>query len=469
MEKKELQHKLAALPAVDEILRGSRASAWLGVYSRVLVVRAIREALQQARESILSGFSEPGQTDRLNDSIEFHLERLVRSHFRRVINATGVVLHTNLGRAPLSDQVLEHIADVSSGYSNLEFDLERGERGKRYAHVTGILQEITGAEDGLVVNNNAAAVLLCLTALASGREVLVSRGELIEIGGSFRIPDVMRAGGACLREVGATNKTHLRDYEAAITEHTALILKVHPSNYRIIGFSKETGIEELVELGRKHSIPVMFDLGSGCLLDLARFGIRGEPTVQHVIKGGADIVTFSGDKLLGGPQGGIIVGRKEFIQRIQKHPLTRAVRVDKMTLAALEAVLFTYRDEDLAKQNIPTLAMLTATYPALNRQASRLARMIRSKVGEHASVTVQKDLSQAGGGSLPEQGLETAVVAIRPQSLGLQTLETELRDSDPPVVARISDDALLLDLRTLFRKDYAPLAEALGRILGKPC
>ncbi len=458
---------LASLPAVDEMLRGLPAARWLSLHPRTLVVRAVREALQEFREKILAGTAPSTAMEGLDTAIEDRLQGLSKTRFRRVINATGIVLHTNLGRAPLPREVLEKVMEGAVAYSNLEFDLEQGRRGKRYDHITGILQEITGAEDGLVVNNNAAAVLLCLTALAAGREVVVSRGELIEIGGSFRIPDVMRAGGACLKEVGTTNKTHLRDYETALTEHTALILKVHPSNYRIVGFSQETAIEDLVKLGRERRIPVMYDLGSGSLLDLARYGIAGEPTVQDIVSRGADIVTFSGDKLLGGPQGGIIVGRKEFIGKIQGHPLTRAVRVDKMTLAALEAVLKLYRDEETARKTIPALTMLTTPLPTLKGRASRLARRIRSRVGKTADVAVRKDVSQAGGGSLPEKSLETAVVAVKPRSVSLQTLEMRLRTSDPPVVARISDDALLLDVRTLFSGDDALLAEALSRALGR--
>ncbi len=462
MPDKNTEKKLAALPSVDELLRTSSGSDWLELYPRSLVLLVIRETLNNIRRRMLDGKTDSVDSHVINKTISENLYRLSQPHLRSVINATGVILHTNLGRSPISPAIFKHVAEVSAAYSNLEFNLELGKRGKRYSHITGILREVTGAEDALVVNNNAAAVLLCLTAMAAGKEVIVSRGELIEIGGAFRIPDVMKAGGALLREVGATNKTHLRDYENAISEETALLLKVHPSNYRVVGFTHETSLAELVALSKSRKIPVMYDLGSGSLINLSKYGIPGEPSVRDVVSSDVDLITFSGDKLLGGPQGGIIVGKKKYIQQIQHHPLTRAVRIDKMTLAALEATLMLYRDEETAIKKIPVLAMLTAQTPALRRRANRLARSLRDKLGEKATVSVVKETSQSGGGSLPEQNMETFAVTVRPQKQTVSSLEKKLRLGKPPVVARVKDDAVILDVRTLLDDEFYLLVSALN-------
>ena len=380
------------------------------------------------------------------------IERLSAFSLKSVINATGVVIHTNLGRSVLSERVLDHVREISCGYSNLEYDIEKGQRGKRYTHVKRLLNELTGAEDSLIVNNNAAAVFVCLTALAKGKEVIVSRGELVEIGGSFRIPDVMSSSGAVLREVGTTNKTHVRDYEKAINENTALLLKVHQSNYRMVGFTKAVEIDELAALGRKYNIPVMFDLGSGCLIDLKPYGVHIEPTVQETVKSGADIITFSGDKLLGGPQGGIIVGKAQVIEKIGKNPLMRALRIDKLTLAAFESTLMFYIDEDKARQEIPTLNMLLQAPDEIKGRAKKISQALKKKLGasqEIAQINLIEDSSQSGGGALPEIEFKTFVVAIKPSGLSVNKLEERLRHNKPPIIARIKDGALIIDARTV--------------------
>lgn len=367
----EKQKLLSQLPSVDEILKSTQGMGWLNIYPRRFVLQAVREAIDLRRKKILEGLAADISDEVMLADIENSINRLSSYSLIPLINATGVVIHTNLGRSVLSERALENIRRVSESYSNLEYDIDEGKRGKRYVHVKRILREVTGAEDALLVNNNAAAVLLCLNTLAAGREVIVSRGELVEIGGSFRIPDVMKAGGAILREVGTTNKTHLSDYKQAINENTALILKVHKSNYRVVGFAEEVSVEDLVNLGSRHQIPVMFDLGSGCFIDLKPYGIHIEPSVQEIVKTGVDLTTFSGDKLLGGPQGGVIVGKKEHIQKIQKNPMTRALRIDKLTLAGFEATLMEYVDEEKALKNIPTLRMLLQKPDELKKEGGQ--------------------------------------------------------------------------------------------------
>jgi len=464
MADKTIQKKLAALPSVDELLRSEAGAAWLERHPRSLVVASIREAIDEARRDVRNEGSAL-KSSNITDGIAMRLAKKSRPRLRPVINATGVILHTNLGRAPLPDAVLNHVMEVSRGYSNLEYDIEHGERGKRYSHIVGILREITGAEDAIVVNNNAAAVLLCLSALAAGREVVVSRGELIEIGGAFRVPDVMRAGGAILREAGTTNKTHLRDYEAATGPETALYLKVHPSNYRIIGFTKEAMLADLVKLGRERGVPVMYDLGSGSIIDLAKYGIGGEPTVREVVEAGVDVVTFSGDKLLGGPQGGIIVGRKALVQTIQKHPLTRALRVDKMTLAALEAVLMLYRDHERAIHELPVLSMLTAPDDTLKRRAALIAKKLAKAVGGAADVKILREASQAGGGSLPEHEMPTWAVSISPAEMSAAAAEEKLRAGETAVIVRVKENRVLLDARTIADREIPALIVALKAVL----
>lgn len=442
---------LASLPAVDELLKSNAGARWLAQYPRTLVLKAIRDVLASRRAKILEGTATDLAIDGLTAAVSLSLEQLSTFSLRPVVNATGIVVHTNLGRAILSDAMLANVVTVGRGYSTLEYDLSKGRRGKRHAHVKGLLREITGAEDAVIVNNNAAAVLLCLNTLARGRKVVVSRGELVEIGGSFRIPDVMAAGGVRLHEVGTTNKTHLHDYANAIDSETGLLLKVHQSNYRLIGFSAEVHIRDLVELGRSLEIPVMFDLGSGCLIDLRPYGITHEPTVQEIVKTGVDIVTFSGDKLLGGPQGGIIAGKRCYIEQIQKNPLARAVRVDKLTLAAFESAFMEYRDPARAVATIPVLSMLLAPLEDIRRRARRLAGAIRRGMPGEA-IDVIQDTSMAGGGSLPGVELPTAAVRVRASQISAAELEERIRKGSPAVIARIRDAALILDARTI--RDY---------------
>lgn len=391
-------------------------------------------------------------------------KRYETSSLKRVINATGIVIHTNLGRAPLSERVIREICKIAKYYSNLEFDLEKGQRGSRYGHVEEILRELTGAEGVLVVNNNAAAVLIALNTLAYGKEVIVSRGELVEIGGSFRIPDVMKWAGCILKEVGTTNKTHLHDYENAINENTALLLKVHKSNFSIVGFTKEVSTQELVLLGRKYEVPVMEDLGSGCLIDFSKYGYPKEPTVQEVLKAGVDLVTFSGDKLLGGPQAGIILGKKELIDKIRKNPLNRAVRIDKLTLAGLEATLRLYRDETFAIEHIPVLKMILTSKEDLKKRAKRLLISLKRLGLKTFEFKVLESMGKTGGGALPLLDLPSFVVGVSSKRFSPQVLQETLRKNEPPIIARIEDDLLILDPRCLFEEDYHEIVKAFKRI-----
>jgi L-seryl-tRNA(Ser) seleniumtransferase len=382
-----------------------------------------------------------------------------------VINATGVVIHTNLGRSPLAAACREQLLDVAAHYNTLEYDLAKGERGSRQDHLEGLLQELTGCEAALVVNNNAAAVLLALRALAAGREVIISRGQLVEIGGSFRLPDIMAESGAILREVGTTNKTHLKDYERAITTETAMLLKVHPSNFRITGFTHAVELPELVELGRRYGLPVVEDLGSGCLVDLSRYGLEWEPTVQETLKAGADLVTVSGDKLLGGPQAGLALGNRELVATLKQYPLTRALRPDKMTLAALEATLRLYLDEPQALAALPTLRMLTRPVAELDREARLLARLLRQRLRGRARIEVVASQGRVGGGALPEAVLPSRALAVTVPQAPPQQLEALLRQATPPVVARVEHGVLLLDLRTLLPDDRPLLLAALTAVI----
>jgi len=462
----EKQKLLSQLPSVDEILKSGEGMKWLETYPRRYVLNAIRHALDARRREILAGLATGLSVELMAAEIRRNIEKLSSYSLIPLVNATGVVIHTNLGRSVLSEKALENIRRVSGSYSNLEYDIGMGKRGKRYTHIKRVLREVTGAEDALIVNNNAAAVLLCLNAMSRGREVIVSRGELVEIGGSFRMPDVMAASGAVLREVGTTNKTHLFDYERAINENTSLILKIHKSNFRIIGFTDEVSIEELVKLGERHHIPVMFDLGSGCLIDLNPFGIHNEPSVKEFVKAGVDITTFSGDKLLGGPQGGVIVGKREYIEKIQKNPITRAVRIDKLTLAGFEATLMEYIDEEKAVGTIPTLKMLLQKPGELKKRANVIARRLRKEIPD-AEIRVVADTSRAGGGSLPETDLPTYTVSLRTDKLPVNELEERLRKNNPPIIARIKEDSLIIDARTVREKDIDILARGMRTVLSE--
>ncbi len=449
---------------MDEVLKSDFGKKLLKDFPRRYVLSAVREVIESRRKEILDGAAPDVSLEGLAADIATKSGKLSSFSLRPVINATGIVIHTNLGRSVLSEDVMENVRRTATCYSNLEYDLNEGKRGKRHSHIKGLLREITGAEDGFAVNNNAAAVFLSLSALAKDREAVVSRGELVEIGGSFRVPDVMAQSGALLKEVGTTNKTHLHDYEDALGEATALILKVHKSNYQIIGFTEEVPLETLAALGHGRGVPVMCDLGSGCLIDLGPYGIHSEPTVREVLRSGADIVTFSGDKLLGGPQAGLIVGKKEFVERIQRHPLARAVRIDKLTLAALEATLMAYADEDRAIEKIPTIRMLLEDPGKIRERAKKIARLVKTGAKD-ADVEVIEDSSQAGGGSLPEVRLPTYAVSIKPARLPVNQFEERLRKGDPAVVARIKGEALIVDARTVSNREIAPLAGSIKAAL----
>ena len=393
------------------------------------------------------------------------IDQQVQPRLRRVINATGVVIHTNLGRSPLHPSALQHLNEVAKTYSNLEYDLNLGERGSRYTHVEEILCRLSGSESALVVNNNAGAVLLCLNTLAEGREVIVSRGELVEIGGAFRIPDVMKRSGAILKEVGTTNRTHLSDYQKAISSQTALLLKVHTSNFRVMGFTSDVPLQDLVQLGKQHRLPVVDDLGSGCLIDLTQYGLEKEPTVQEMIKTGVDTVTFSGDKLLGGPQAGVILGKKKFLDLFKTNPLTRALRIDKLTLAALESTLLLYFDEKRAMEEIPTLRMLSLDTRRLKRRGTRLLKRMSGMTNKGMTFKLRDDVSQVGGGALPLQELPTIVLAIKPLDFSVNSLEEKLRLGEPPIISRISKDELILDMRTIIDEEIPLLAAGIEKAL----
>ncbi len=405
--------------------------------------------------------------ERLLEEAKDFIYNKTRPKFRPVINATGVVIHTNLGRSVLAKSAIEAVVSACSNYSNLEFSLETGKRGSRYSLVEDLLCELTGAESGLVVNNNAGAVFITLNTLAKDREVIISRGELIEIGGSFRIPDVIRASGAKLKEVGTTNRTHLYDYENAIGENTAVLLKAHTSNYRIIGFHKEVSVKELVKLGEKYNIPVVEDLGSGNFIEFPPYANIKEPTVQKTIAEGVSVVSFSGDKMLGGPQAGIIVGKKEYIEKIKKNPINRALRIDKMTLAALEATLRLYKDPERAIKEIPTLNLITTSLNTLRQRATFLAKAIKEKFNKYFEVKTKKDSSRVGGGASPEIDVPTYVVKLIPKNrLNLEDFRLALLKTKIPVVIRIEEDSIILDTRTILKGQIPHLIESLEEAIG---
>lgn len=449
------QDFLRKIPAVTIILQEPRMNKLIDEYTHFQVVEAIGKVTQQLRQQILEqpAQAELDQPDMSVSSVINRVEELLTKEaspkLKSVINATGVVLHTNLGRAILSPRAVEAVSKVAAGYSNLELNLETGKRGSRYEHVEEIICRLTGSEAAMVVNNNAAAVLLVLSTIAKGKEVVVSRGQLVEIGGSFRIPEVMRQSGATLVEVGATNKTHLRDYAGAIGEDTAALLKVHTSNYRIIGFTQEVHLSEMVNLAQQYDLPVIDDLGSGVLINFEKYGLPAEPTVQDSIAAGADIVTCSGDKLLGGPQAGIIAGKAKYIEKIKKNQLTRALRVDKMTLAALEATLRLYLDENQALQEIPTLRMLTLKPEDIAERARKLTDLINDQLCQWYQAQVEDGMSQVGGGSLPEEELPTKLVVLKPLQGTVAQLEQTLRQAPQPILARIYRDRLCIDCRTV--------------------
>lgn len=458
------QKLFRAIPKVDDVLSWPELRAALDALPRWAALDAVRGVIESLRAEIEAlaapaddpAGGRPGLLARLLPALAAQgLPRL-----REVVNASGIVVHTNLGRSPLAAEARARIDAVAASYSNLEYDVPSGGRGSRQAHCDELLRRLTGAEAALVVNNNAAAVFLCLNTLAEGREVVVSRGQLVEIGGSFRIPDVMRKSGALLREVGTTNKTRARDYREAVGPGTALLLRVHTSNFRVVGFTESVDLGELVAIGRAAGVPVMDDLGSGCLVDLAAHGLPGEPTAADAVGAGADLVTFSGDKLLGAPQAGVILGRRELVERIRSNPLHRAMRVDKLTLAGLEATLRLYREGPSGWARIPTLRMIAEEPAAVRRRARRLLRRLPASLRECWSARVVPSTCQVGGGALPAEPLPSFAVRLGGPDRPAHRLEAALRLGDPPVVARLLDGGLLLDLRTVEDSRLPLLARA---------
>jgi L-seryl-tRNA(Ser) seleniumtransferase len=456
------QNQLRRLPSVDELLQSPDGQRLAAQFSRDLAVRALRSSLAQARTGILTGTLCPSSADLLILA-ERTLHQEQQPYLHSVINATGVIINTNLGRAPLSQEALQAVQAISCGYSNLEYDLANGERGSRHAHTGALLRELTGAEAAIVTNNNAAAVLLSLSTLASGREVIISRGQLVEIGGGFRVPDVMRQSGCSLVEVGTTNRTRIQDYAAALTEQTALLLSVHPSNFLITGFTESTPLNALAELAHNNGLLVMEDLGSGCLLNSEEYGLAHEPTPQESIAGGADVICFSGDKLLGGPQAGIIAGKAEIIARIGRHPLMRAVRIDKMTLAALEATLRHYQ-RGQATTHIPVWRMIAIPPEKI---ASRAERWIAELQSHGIAARTQRGTSTIGGGSLPGETLATTLLALDATHIPfpLDELAKRLRLRPISIITRILRDSLLLDPRTVLEEQDDEIVQALVREL----
>ena len=458
--KKEL---LRNLPKVDELINDEEVKLMLENYPRVTIVDSARTVIDNARELILKEkITEELDRKYFLDELKTIVKKYNSLKLKKVINGTGVVIHTNIGRSCLSKSVMENLVEISSCYSTLEFDIENGKRGSRYSHVEQIICDITGAESALVVNNNAAAVMLTLSTMCKGKDVIVSRGQLVEIGGAFRVPDVMRQSGASLVEVGTTNKTHLRDYEEKIGEDTGAILKVHTSNYRILGFTQEVDSLELVELGKKYDVPVIEDIGSGSFIDLSKYGLMKEPTVKESIMAGIDVVSFSGDKMLGGPQAGVIIGKKKYIDMMKKNQLTRALRVDKMTLCSLEATLRLYLDEEKALKEIPTLRMLTMTYEETVERTSKIYDIISSRDIENLEFEMIDDFSEVGGGSLPLERIRSKVIALKCKEKSSNEFVKNLREYDIPVIARINEERIIVDPRTIFDEDFCLLVDALA-------
>ncbi len=454
---------LRMIPKVDEVIGCLEKSGAASGFPKFVVREAVREVLEGLRDGILKGGQEavPAMEEILKKAERMIHEKTLMN-LRPVINATGIILHTNLGRAKMGEKAARAVTEAAAGYSTLEYDIEKGERGSRYTHVEKLLTQLSGAEAAMVVNNNAAALMLILSTLSRDKkEIVISRGELIEIGDSFRIPEIMKASGSVLVEVGTTNKTHMFDFENAIGEQTAALLKVHTSNYRIVGFSEASTVEDLAFLGRKYGVPVVHDIGSSSFESLDKYGIYGEPTVRESIAEGADVVCFSGDKLLGGPQAGVIVGKKEYIGAMKKNQLTRALRIDKLTLTALEATLRIYM-EGTASEDIPTIRMIAARLPELLEKAALFKEAILRTQAD-CVIDVWEDYSQIGGGSVPGQTLPTAVVAVDPKSVSVVEMESRMRKSDRPVIARICRGRLLLDVRTLEEEDFPYIADCIAQ------
>ncbi|MCI6190002.1 MAG: L-seryl-tRNA(Sec) selenium transferase [Clostridium sp.] len=456
-----------SIPKVDVLLENPDIVTLIENHHRDVVVDVIREEIDKLRNFIKENDDINLIEEKINNLIEnikISTEKVYSYNIKKVINGTGTILHTNLGRAIISRKHADYLSEVVTSYSNLEYNLEEGKRGERYSHFEKLICKITGAEAAMAVNNNAAAVMLVLSSMAAEKEVIVSRGELVEVGGKFRIPDVMKSSNAHLVEIGTTNKTHLEDYEEAISENTGAFLKVHTSNFKILGFTESVSIEELCKLGREKDIPVIEDIGSGVLVDLSKYGLEYEPTVQDSIKAGVDVVSFSGDKLLGGPQAGIIVGKKKYIDKMKKNPLTRAFRIDKFTATILEMIFHEYLNEEDAIKNIPVLSLITKDLEEIEKNANALFNKIE-KLKDVADINIEDTLSQIGGGSLPTERIKSKSVTIMPKNISTQSLEAKLRAGKNPVVGRISEEKLILDMRTVLEDEIDILAQKLIDIL----
>ena len=456
-----------SIPKVDVLLENPDIVTLIENHHRDMVVDVIREEIDKLRNFIKENDDINLIEEKINNLIEnikISTEKVYSYNIKKVINGTGTILHTNLGRAIISKKHADYLSEVVTSYSNLEYNLEEGKRGERYSHFEKLICKITGAEAAMAVNNNAAAVMLVLSSMAAEREVIVSRGELVEVGGKFRIPDVMKSSNAHLVEIGTTNKTHLEDYKDAISENTGAFLKVHTSNFKILGFTESVSIEELCKLGREKDIPVIEDIGSGVLIDLSKYGLEYEPTVQDSIKAGVDVVSFSGDKLLGGPQAGIIVGKKKYIDKMKKNPLTRAFRIDKFTATILEMIFHEYLNEEDAIKNIPVLSLITKDLKEIEKNTNDLFNKIE-KLKDVADINVEDTLSQIGGGSLPAERIKSKSVTIMPKNISTQSLEAKLRAGKNPVVGRISEEKLILDMRTVLEDEIDILAQKLIDIL----
>lgn len=459
---------LRNLPKVDELLQHEELVEITEKVDQEYLVQVIREEIECVRQSILSGTFPSDHID-LNEilqNIKASFQKEFDFGLKRIINGTGVVLHTNLGRAPMAIEVKQAMENILYGYCNLEYEIDKGVRGSRHDHLRGLLKKLTGAEDVIVVNNNAAAVMLVLSTMAKDKEVVVSRGELVEIGGSFRIPKVMEHSGAFLKEVGSTNKTHLHDYEEAIGENTAALMKVHTSNFKVMGFTDAVSIKELRPLADKYNLPIIDDLGSGVFLDLRKYGLEYEPTVMDSLAAGADIVTFSGDKLMGGAQCGVIVGKAEYIAKMKKNNLLRALRVDKMTITALTATLSMYLDTESINEKIPVLKMLSQSEEALQKKGERLlAQILASYAALAEQVSLVKCQSMVGGGSLPTQLMPSYAIRIKSDRMSTSQFEKKMRITEPHIVGRVEDDCYYLDVRTLFDDELEPVADKIVQIL----
>ena len=453
---------LSKIPAINKILLLDKVKSLIQEYSEVAVKSAIKNYIDEIKQEILNEeLHEVPSLEKIVEEVKQIVKSEDKNSLRRVINATGTILHTNLGRSLLSQKIKENIESVAFNYSNLEFDIDNKKRGSRYVHLIDIIKKLTGAEDVLVVNNNAAAVLLTLNTLVKDREIVVSRGELVEIGGAFRIPEIIKLSGGTPVEVGTTNKTHLKDYENAITDNTGALLKVHTSNYKIVGFTKEVSNEEISYLARENELVSINDLGSGQFVDFSKFGLPYEPTVKEVLDSGIDIVTFSGDKLLGGPQAGIIVGKKEYIEQMKKNQLTRALRVDKMTLAALEATLKLYLDEKEALEHIPTLHMISLSKERLFAKAD----VFKTRLSDiDFKITVAEDKAEVGGGSYPASYLDSVVVKLEHPRLSATDIERRLLEVEIPIITRIKDNELIFDMRTLRTREFDLVKQALIKV-----